>query len=152
MTNESLVFREVRLPELRDVADEVARRVSEYPVWLFFGSMGAGKTTLIKEIGERLGVRDMITSPTFSIINEYERQDNSSIYHFDFYRIKDEMEAYDIGADEYLYSGYPCFIEWPERIPSLIPPRYGKIKIDTHSNTERTIVISLHDGKKENGI
>lgn len=147
-----MVFRSVGLPELDVVAREIARKSREIRVWLFFGDLGAGKTTLIKAVGKELGISDTMSSPTFSIVNEYETAQKGTIYHFDFYRIKNESEAYDIGVDEYFYSGNPCFVEWPEKIPSLIPDRYGKVKIQTENNTHRTIVISFHDGKEENGI
>ena len=114
--------------------------------------MGAGKTTLIKEICKAAGVVDAMSSPTFSIVNEYEAQGHNRLFHFDFYRIKHEAEAYDIGADEYFYSGYPCFAEWPEKIPSLIPPRYAEVDIELEGELYRNIVISFHDGKEENRV
>jgi tRNA threonylcarbamoyladenosine biosynthesis protein TsaE len=91
-----------------------------------------------------------MSSPTFSIVNEYEGHLFENIYHFDFYRIEKEIEAKDIGVDEYFYSGYPCFIEWPEKIPSLIPLQHAEVTIQVESNTTRTIAIAIHDGKKEN--
>jgi tRNA threonylcarbamoyladenosine biosynthesis protein TsaE len=147
-----MVFRSVGLPELGEVANEIAGKSTDIPVWLFIGEMGAGKTTLIKALGRALGVVDTMGSPTFSIVNEYETDQKGTIYHFDFYRIKNESEAYNIGVDEYFYSGHPCFVEWPDKIPSLIPDRYGKVEIQAENNTHRTIVISVHDGKEENGI
>jgi len=152
MTNQELVFRGVGIEEICTVAREIAKRVTDLNVWLFYGSMGAGKTTLIKAVCSTLGVMETTSSPTFSIINEYETEHHSSVYHFDFYRIKDEVEAYDIGADEYFYSGRPCFVEWPEKIPSLLPPQHGKVLIQSENSTHRTIVISVHDGKEENRI
>ena len=147
-----MVFRSVGLPELDEVAREIARKSGDIRIWLFFGEMGAGKTTLIKAVGKAMGIVDTMSSPTFSIVNEYETDQKGTIYHFDFYRIRNESEAYDIGVDEYFYSGNPCFVEWPEKIPSLIPDRYGKVEIQTENNTHRTIVISFHDGKEENGL
>ncbi|MEJ7644469.1 MAG: tRNA (adenosine(37)-N6)-threonylcarbamoyltransferase complex ATPase subunit type 1 TsaE [Chryseolinea sp.] len=152
MTSRDLVFRAVGLPDIRAVAREIANRVKDLKVWLFYGTMGSGKTTLIKAICGDLGVVETTSSPTFAIVNEYETKHQSSVFHFDFYRIKNEVEAYDIGADEYFYSGDPCFVEWPEKIPSLLPLQHGRVSIQVESNTHRTIVISVHDGKEENGI
>jgi tRNA threonylcarbamoyladenosine biosynthesis protein TsaE len=152
MIVEEAVFRSVTQSGLEDVAHSVIERLDAFPVWLFHGEMGSGKTTLIKAIGRLAGVQDAMSSPTFSIVNEYETQAHTKIFHFDFYRIKHEAEAYDIGTEEYFYSGYPCFVEWPEKIPSLIPPRYAEVSIQVDSNTERTIVISVHDREEENGL
>ena len=106
-------------------------------VWIFYGEMGAGKTTLIKAICLELGVTSAMTSPTFSIINQYEGRD--TIYHFDCYRLKNEEEAYDIGIEEYLDSGNLCLIEWPERISSLLPPTRFEIRLEIVSATQRRI-------------
>ncbi len=152
MTNQELVFRAVVFEEMRTVARVIADGVTDFKVWLFYGSMGSGKTTLIKAVCTALGVLETTSSPTFSIINEYKTEQQSSIYHFDFYRIKNEIEAYDIGADEYFYSGNPCFVEWPEKIPTLLPPQHVKVLIQSEHSTHRTIVISVHDRKEENGI
>ena len=122
------------------------------PVWLFHGEMGSGKTTLIKTICIHLGVKDVMSSPTFSIINEYTTDDNTKIYHFDFYRIKNEAEAYDIGSEEYFYSGSLCLIEWPEKIPSLIPAEYAEVSITVENQNHRTIALSVHDGKEKKRI
>jgi tRNA threonylcarbamoyladenosine biosynthesis protein TsaE len=146
------VFDSVTLKDLTTVAETIAKLAPRYHVWLFKGDMGAGKTTLIKAVGAALGVRDIMSSPTFSIVNQYEAGANNSIYHFDFYRIRSEAEAYDIGADEYFYSGSPCFIEWPEKIPSLIPATHGSVTIQPTDSTHRTIVITVHDGEEENRI
>jgi tRNA threonylcarbamoyladenosine biosynthesis protein TsaE len=152
MTSQGKTFRGVTLSELREVALYIVAQLGKFKVWLLNGEMGSGKTTLIKEIGHRLGVVDAMNSPTYAIINEYETAAKSSVFHFDFYRIKHEGEAYDLGVEEYFYSGFPCFIEWPERIPSLIPPRFAAVDIQIEENTRRTIVISFHDGKEENGV
>lgn len=114
-------------------------------VWLFEGQMGAGKTTLIKEIYTCLGITDSISSPTFSLVNIYQNKEGEEFYHFDFYRIEDEMEAVDIGSDEYFYSGKYCFIEWPEKIPNLIPEHYLKININLGQENNRLIELSHHD-------
>jgi len=151
MINEGLVFRSVTLSDLRAIAQRIVEELDEFKVWLFYGEMGSGKTTLIKEICKEAGVADVMSSPTFSIVNEYETAGGQA-FHFDFYRIKNETEAYDIGTDEYFYSGSPCFVEWPEKIPSLIPSKHASIDLQVENNTKRTIVISFHDGKEENRI
>jgi tRNA threonylcarbamoyladenosine biosynthesis protein TsaE len=152
MINEGLVFRSVALPDLKAIAERVVKELGEFKIWLFYGEMGSGKTSLIKEICREAGVEDGMSSPTFSIVNEYETTSHGQAFHFDFYRIKSETEAYDIGTDEYLYSGAPCFIEWPEKIPSLIPPKFAAVDLKVENDTKRTIVISFHDGKEENRI
>jgi tRNA threonylcarbamoyladenosine biosynthesis protein TsaE len=146
------VYAGITLEGLDVVAEAISKFASTYRVWLFKGEMGAGKTTLIKAVGAALGVTETMSSPTFSIVNQYEAGASGSIYHFDFYRIRSEAEAYDIGADEYFYSGSPCFIEWPEKIPTLIPATHGSVTIQSTDNTHRTIVITVHDGKEENRI
>ena len=142
----------VSLKELNTVAGEIARATEKHKVWLFYGEMGAGKTTLIKEICRALGVQEATSSPTFALVNEYRTDTDNRVFHFDFYRIRHEVEAYDIGVDEYFYSGFPCLVEWPEKIPSLIPPVHARVDITLENETQRTIVITLHDGKEENGI
>jgi tRNA threonylcarbamoyladenosine biosynthesis protein TsaE len=143
---------EVRLDDLPDVAKVFLREAGQYPVWLFHGDMGSGKTTLIKSVCSELGVTHAMSSPTFSIINEYEAKDYKKIYHFDFYRIKNEAEAYDIGAEEYFYSGNLCLVEWPEKIPSLIPAEHADISIIVENPNQRTIALSVHDGKEKKRI
>jgi tRNA threonylcarbamoyladenosine biosynthesis protein TsaE len=145
-------FGGVSLAELQDVAKEIAGRVDRTRVWLFQGDLGSGKTTLIKMLGNALGVQDAMSSPTFSIVNEYECRDFGKVYHFDFYRIRSEVEALDIGIEEYFDSGYPCLIEWPEKIPSLLPDTRGEVAITIENETERTIAISLHVGKEKNRV
>ena len=102
--------------------------------------MGAGKTTLIKDLCNVLGVAGETTSPTFSIVNEYEGQDGP-VYHFDFYRLKDQSEALDMGYEEYFYSGNYCFIEWPEKIANLIPDSYTGVRIHILDATSRQITV-----------
>jgi tRNA threonylcarbamoyladenosine biosynthesis protein TsaE len=109
-------------------------------VFVFYGEMGAGKTTLIKSLCRELGVTDNISSPTFAIVNEY-RAVNNTIYHFDFYRLKTETEAMDMGFEEYLYTGNYCFIEWPEKIPGLLPDSYISIKIQVVADGGRNITV-----------
>jgi tRNA threonylcarbamoyladenosine biosynthesis protein TsaE len=108
-------------------------------VILFYGEMGAGKTTLIKALAKTLGVSDATSSPTFSLVNEYETDDHQSVFHFDMYRLKSESEAYDMGMDEYLYSGQWCFIEWAEKIPTLIPREHSTIRIRALANGQREL-------------
>lgn len=139
------------LDELQVVAEEIAKRTGEIKVWLFEGEMGSGKTTLIKEVCRSLHVQDVMSSPTFSIVNEYATPEGK-VYHFDFYRLKNEREAFDIGAEEYFYSGYPCFVEWPDKIPSLIPAVYGKVEISIKNETHRNIAILIHDGEEKDGL
>jgi tRNA threonylcarbamoyladenosine biosynthesis protein TsaE len=132
------------LHELSTAAQRLVAQAKQYPVWLFYGEMGAGKTTLIKAICEQLGVHDAMSSPTFSIVNEYKAGDGLPVFHFDFYRIKNELEAYDIGVDEYFNSGNHCFVEWPDRVISLIPPRHASIYLTLATDTTRTISIEFH--------
>ena len=152
ITQHQVEFTAVTLSTLEEVALEIVRRLNTSKVWLFCGEMGSGKTTLIKMVCKRLGVVEAVSSPTFSIVNEYENDREEKIYHFDFYRIETEIEAKDIGIEEYFYSGCPCFIEWPEKIPSLIPLQYAEVNIQVESNTKRTIAIAVNDGKKENRL
>ena len=109
-------------------------------VFAFYGKMGAGKTTFIKALCEELGVEDAVNSPTFAIVNEYySTRLNGPIFHFDFYRIKRIEEAFDIGTDDYFYSGAPCFIEWPELIEDILPEGAVRVSIEEQSDGTRTI-------------
>lgn len=110
-------------------------------VFAFYGEMGAGKTTFIKAICEELGVKDGMSSPTFSVINEYHTSSGEKIFHFDFYRIKSESEVFDMGYEEYFYSGNYCFIEWPEKIEHLLPENCVRVKIEVVGN-ERKIFVT----------
>lgn len=132
------------LTELGAIAGEMLDVAKDYKVWLFEGSLGAGKTTLVKALCRALGVLDTVSSPSFSLINEYATAKGEAVYHFDFYRVTTEMEAVDIGADEYFYSGNLCFIEWPSKIPSLIPDRYLKITINLVSENHRKITLQTY--------
>lgn len=109
------------LDQLPSIARKLLSMAKEKPVIVFRGELGAGKTTLIKNICNLLDVRDEVNSPTYSLVNEYHTDSQSRIYHFDFYRIKNEEEALDMGCEEYFYSGALCLIEWPERIENLLP-------------------------------
>jgi tRNA threonylcarbamoyladenosine biosynthesis protein TsaE len=108
-------------------------------VLAFYGEMGAGKTTLIKAICTEFGVTDNISSPTFSIVNEYKGRNGKKTYHFDFYRIKSQDEAYDLGYEEYFYSGAICLIEWPEKVKDLLPLEITKVVITKGEGESRTI-------------
>lgn len=137
--------------ELEKAASEIINYSDGQTIWVFYGEMGAGKTTLIKMIADQLDIEDNVHSPTFSIVNEYARPPakqrnlrDEIFYHFDFYRIKNEAEAMDIGIEEYFDSGYLCFIEWPQKIQSLLPEQYLKIDIKITSHTRREINISHH--------
>lgn len=110
-------------------------------VILFHGEMGVGKTTLIKQLCKELGVLDATSSPTFSLVNEYETTTNQIVYHFDFYRLKNEMEALDMGADDYFYSENWCFIEWAEKIPNLIPEHHSVITIELLPDGKRHLKL-----------
>lgn len=110
-------------------------------VILFNGEMGVGKTTLIKQLCKTLGVKDATSSPTFSLVNEYQTDTNQIVYHFDFYRLNKETEALDMGVDDYLYSGNWCFIEWSEKIENLIPEQHTVITIELLPNGERLLEL-----------
>lgn len=131
--------------ELEKAARRIIDFAGEKKIWLFYGDMGSGKTTLIKAISKVYGIEDMVQSPTFSIVNEYRNTDDIIFYHFDFYRIKNETEALDVGVDEYFESQAYCFIEWPEKIPNLIPDDYLSIKIGINTETLRVINLNHHD-------
>jgi tRNA threonylcarbamoyladenosine biosynthesis protein TsaE len=129
--------------ELGPLGEELIKNVDDLKVWAFYGNMGAGKTTFIRTICERLGVIENVSSPTFSLVNEYmSKRLSEPIYHFDFYRIESEREAVDIGCEEYFESGHLCMVEWPEKILNLLPHPHLKITIRTVENT-RKITFSL---------
>lgn len=130
------------LKEISKAAQQVITACEDETVWLFEGSMGAGKTTLIKAICGELGVLNTVQSPTFSIVNEYLTAHGETIYHFDCYRLKNIEEAYDIGVEEYLDSGNLCLIEWPDKIAELLPEKFIKISIIPLSNEKRSIELS----------
>ena len=126
--------------ELPDVARAVIRSLGRRTVVAFRGGMGAGKTTLIREIVAALGSADTVPSPTFAIVNQY-KAGKERIHHFDFYRIDDQREAYDFGYEEYFYSGDLCLVEWPEKIEQLLPENTMNVRITADSDTARTFEI-----------
>lgn len=127
------------LDQIHDAARAFLQAVGTATVFAFDGKMGAGKTTFIKAVCEELGVEDVITSPTFALVNEYTDGQGAPIYHFDFYRIKRIEEAYDMGCEDYFESGCPCFIEWPEIVESLLPDGALHIAIREEADGTRTI-------------
>ena len=128
---------------LDEICQAAQKVIAQNPnkVILFHGEMGAGKTTFIKALSKALGVSEATSSPTFSLVNEYETANGDLVYHFDVYRLKDESEAYDIGIDEYLYSGEWCFIEWAEKIPSLIPSEHSTITLKVNKDGKRNLIL-----------
>ena len=137
----SKIFFAENLEQLSPIAKQIFDYTLPHKKFAFYGEMGVGKTTLIKALSLCLGVADIVSSPTFSIVNEYQSDKNGVVYHFDFYRIKDEKEAYDIGYEEYFFSDSYCFIEWPEKIPNLIEEYMVQIKISVLANKRRIEVI-----------
>ena len=130
------------IEKIREAAREFVANIGDSTVFAFYGKMGAGKTTFIKAVCEELGVEDVITSPTFAIVNEY-RSDASGelIYHFDFYRVKKIEEVYDMGFEDYFYSGALCFIEWPELCEEVLPEDTVKVTIEESSDGTRGVTI-----------
>jgi len=133
-----IIFKE---EDIRQAAKQFAESMGQNTVFAFYGKMGAGKTTFIKAVCEQLGVQDTVTSPTFAIVNEYEAAQGRPIYHFDFYRIKKVSEAYDMGCEEYFYSGHPCFIEWPELIEEVLPEETVSVTIEALPDGLRRLVF-----------
>ena len=132
------------LSSIREAAREFIDLIGDHKVFAFYGSMGAGKTTFMKAICEELGVDDVITSPTFAIVNEYTGDTSltsNKIFHFDFYRIKKLEEVYDMGYEDYFYSGDLCFIEWPELIEDLLPEDAVKVTIRENADGTRTVML-----------
>lgn len=145
----TIVFKD--LEEIGGVAQAIADFAGKESIWVFKGRMGAGKTTLIKAIAQVYGIEDNVSSPTFSIVNEYRNGKGEIFYHFDFYRLEDVEEALEIGVEEYFYSGNRCWIEWAERIPELIPEDFILVEIAVDDSGERKVVLSsivkgLRDG------
>lgn len=129
------------ISEVPIIAEKIIALCKDKKVWVFQGDMGAGKTTLIKAICEKLKIADAVSSPTFSIVNEYTDEKGDAIYHFDFYRIEDPMEAFDMGVEEYFASGNYCFVEWAEKIPMFLPDEFALISIESESDEKRIVAI-----------
>jgi tRNA threonylcarbamoyladenosine biosynthesis protein TsaE len=135
-------YKAASLVELKTIAENLIADLGNNKVVAFYGEMGVGKTTLIKELCKVLEVDDVASSPTFSIVNEYMSKSGKAIYHFDFYRIEKEEEVYDLGYEDYFYSDCFCFIEWPEKILNLIPENIVKVSIDLDDENNRLISIA----------
>jgi tRNA threonylcarbamoyladenosine biosynthesis protein TsaE len=135
-----MILTATSLQALQSIATQVISLAGTEKIFLFHGEMGVGKTTLIKSLCEVLGVQGSVTSPTFAIVNEY-KGSSAKIYHFDFYRLKNQTEALDMGAEEYFYSGDYCFIEWPEKIPDMLPAHYISISLKVLNEDSREISI-----------
>jgi tRNA threonylcarbamoyladenosine biosynthesis protein TsaE len=129
---------------LDQITDVASRILAQNPkkVILFYGEMGVGKTSLIKQLCQNLGVAEATSSPTFSLVNEYKTTDNQTVFHFDFYRLKFETEALDMGIEDYLYSNSWCFIEWAEKIPNLIPEQHNIITIELLEDGKRLLKMN----------
>lgn len=126
--------------ELKDVANTLIGHIEKVSVILLNGNMGAGKTTFVKYFCKELGIEDSASSPTFSIVNEYHSPKFGNIYHFDLYRLKDLEEAFDIGIEDYLYSGNICLIEWPDVIKDILPEKYIEVNIEVENNHRNFII------------
>jgi len=130
--------------ELEKVSSILVDLATEYPVVAFRGDLGAGKTTLIKNMCNLLGLKEAVNSPTFSIVNEYKLVENKSVFHFDFYRLESEEEAYDIGVEDYFYEGNLCLIEWPSKIESLLPEKRLEIHISIAGEGREFIINKMN--------
>jgi tRNA threonylcarbamoyladenosine biosynthesis protein TsaE len=127
---------------LSSAAKKLLEYTGDKKIFAFYGSMGAGKTTIIKAICEVLGAVDIISSPTFTLVNEYRTSDGETLYHIDFYRIKKQEEVFDFGLEEYLTGDSYCFMEWPELIEEILPPETVKIRITVDDEEQRTLLLS----------
>ena len=130
------------LEQLPRLASDLLEEFREERFFAFFGKMGVGKTTLIKALCDQLGVKEVVCSPTVAIINEYTSGEGEPVYHFDFYRLKSAEEAYDIGYEEYFYSGMYCFTEWTEKIEQLLPEHYVRVEMK-ETNGIRTLIATI---------
>jgi tRNA threonylcarbamoyladenosine biosynthesis protein TsaE len=128
---------------LNPIAKKLINHFPDHRIFAFYGKMGAGKTTFIQSICKTLGSDDNVTSPTFALINEYKTGQQQSVFHFDFYRINNIEEAFDLGYEDYLYSGNYCLIEWPEMIEPLLPENIVKVKIEVADNGTRNISAEI---------
>ncbi|GIV36059.1 MAG: tRNA (adenosine(37)-N6)-threonylcarbamoyltransferase complex ATPase subunit type 1 TsaE [Cyclobacteriaceae bacterium] len=144
MPDSRKVYRGVHRQKLDELVREILDHFPDVRVFALTGPLGSGKTTLVKAFGKKLGVAGGMSSPTFGLVNEYTGTAGSRIYHFDFYRIRNEQEAQEIGTEEYLFSGAYCFVEWPENISHLMPDRHVEIRLYPDDETHRTIEIISH--------
>ncbi len=129
------------LTSINETAKEFIAQMGDNRLFFFYGDMGAGKTTFIRAICKELGVTESVNSPTFAIVNEYTDREGKPIYHFDFYRIEKEEEAFDFGYEDYFFSGNLCFVEWPEKIENLIPDEGISVYIQEEENGERSVTL-----------
>ncbi len=132
------------LESLDKVAGEFIKQYNQPAVFCFYGAMGAGKTTFIQALCHQLKVVDVVNSPTFAIVNEYNTEEDNQVYHFDFYRLKEQQEALDLGYEDYFYSDSYCFVEWPEKIDTLLPSQRYDVKITVLDSMEREIEVIEH--------
>ena len=130
--------------ELLAIAKELLQSFPDTKKLAFYGQMGAGKTAFAKAVCEVLKVHDVVRSPTFSIVNEYISEQNGKVFHFDFYRLKDEQEAFDMGCEDYFFSDAYCLVEWPEKVENLMPSSFTKLQIQV-KNGERIIKIKINE-------
>lgn len=136
----------VKIEKIKDLGKAAKELIDNFPeqrIFAFYGKMGAGKTTYIQAVCRYLGSTDNIISPTFALVNEYRSANSGSVYHMDFYRIKNLEEVFDIGYEDYIYSGNYCLIEWPEKIETLLPDHYVKVKIEVGQKGERYISAQI---------
>jgi len=136
-----LVSFSYELNSIDQAAQRIILEAGTEKIWVFKGQMGAGKTTLIKALSRAMGVLDTVSSPTFGIVNEYQTNQGELIFHFDFYRLDDPMEALEIGIEEYFYSGKICWVEWAERIAQFLPENFFLITIESESDIRRKITL-----------
>jgi tRNA threonylcarbamoyladenosine biosynthesis protein TsaE len=144
------IRKHIGLDHLPQVAMELMAGFPSSRIFAFYGKMGSGKTTLIQEICKSLGSSDRVTSPTFAIVNEYFSSEGDAIYHFDFYRLKSLDEAYDLGYEDYFFSGNYCLIEWPEKIESLLPGEHIKVTVSEDESGWREITACIQKQELEN--
>jgi tRNA threonylcarbamoyladenosine biosynthesis protein TsaE len=140
-----MLFEIENIGSLPKVASEFLKFAGPHRHFALYGPMGVGKTTFIKEVCRQLRVKEMVTSPTFALVNEYSMPDGGKVYHFDFYRIKNEEELYDLGYEDYVYSNEYCFIEWPEKAPGLIPPHFKHIRLQETDSGNRRMEVDLEE-------
>lgn len=139
-------FFNYELSKIESAASELIGEAGHEKIWVLQGSMGAGKTTLIRALAGKFGIVDQVSSPTFGIVNQYENKEGNVFYHFDFYRLDDPTEALDIGIEEYFYSGNYCWLEWAEKIEAFLPENFFLIKIESISDLERRVTFQhIHD-------